>query len=53
MLNITDADKMQLRQAALSQACHDDRGQVPQSETLERAEAYYAFLIGDTKEDGE
>lgn len=50
MLNLTDADKMHLRQAALSQACHDDRGEVPQEDTLRRAAAYYAFLVGEVWE---
>lgn len=45
MLELTDEIVASLRQQALQQACHDDRGSVPQVETLERAEAYFRFLV--------
>lgn len=49
MLELPDEFIASLRQQALQQACHDDRGSVPQSETLARAEAYFKFLIMSDK----
>lgn len=45
MLELADENIAALRQQALQQACHDDRGSVPQDETLKRAEAYFQFLV--------
>lgn len=42
---LSDSEIANLRQIALSQACHDDRGQVPQEDTLAKAQAYFDFLI--------
>lgn len=44
-LQLSDSERSYLRQVALSQACHDDKGQLPQEETLARAKSYYDFLV--------
>lgn len=49
MANLLDAfaeeELIQARLECLLQACRDDKGQVPQEETLARAEAYFQFLM--------
>lgn len=37
-------DDFYIRQTALNQACHDDKGQAPIGETLERARKYFDYL---------